>query len=470
VVGAKANWNWKTLGVLLLAVILLLIQGAVLPMAAEELPSSAVASDRDDSQILKLTAEVLRKEIDLERFSLTYRVRGSAEPRWRRLRYFLGQQAAAGLELGSDTTLFAELGKHLKTPEEASERVLRAGTRVGLIGFILDGGSSAFELGSNALLALKNKREGVDPETAKRTVFAKLKEIDALCSQRQALVLSSQDSKAKTIHTVEGKLLRHFRDWCLYEFAEAYADVRSYQPGINVFYALDTASGALSSVSYLLSLRAFKHPAAAGPAGIVGIVGDAVGIVQAPASSLAKRHFHKFWRKRLSMQFHEQIYNAEDSCKAEMAELGRLVASVDDDMLASVGAVKERVKAYGVWAERSDQYISKQQVELRRLDKVALQSEIAGPLISGTVLAQDVLATAAAYGARNKPRREIALQFAGPIASGTGASASLLLTGYWYVGDQLNERRLKRLDELPSSLLQQRLKTLNDLEKQVLGR
>src|SRR5215813_3373111 len=156
----------------------MLTVGVALPApAADDLPVSPLASEADTAQILNLTHQVLRKEIDLERYSLTYRIRGSVEPRWRRLRYFLGQQAAAGLELGSDTTILAELGKHLKTPEEASERVLRGGTRAGLIGFALEGGSSAFELWSNGLLALKNKRDKVDPATAKRTVFAKLKEI-----------------------------------------------------------------------------------------------------------------------------------------------------------------------------------------------------------------------------------------------------------------------------------------------------
>src|SRR5215472_1288924 len=51
--------------------------------------------DSDTSEVLALTNEILQKRADLERYYLRYRLRGSEEPKSRRMRYFYAQQTAA---------------------------------------------------------------------------------------------------------------------------------------------------------------------------------------------------------------------------------------------------------------------------------------------------------------------------------------------------------------------------------------
>jgi hypothetical protein len=57
-----------------------------------------------EQRVEQLTNEILHKEIDLERFYLNYRVIGTKDPKFRRLRYFLLQTASAAFTLSSNVT------------------------------------------------------------------------------------------------------------------------------------------------------------------------------------------------------------------------------------------------------------------------------------------------------------------------------------------------------------------------------
>jgi hypothetical protein len=426
---------------------------------------AAETAQSDDSRILDLTNQMLRASIDLERFYLSYRVRAGKEPRWRRIRYFLAQQTAAGLTLGANIAVVGTTGANLRTPEDVSTPVLRRATRSGFIGVIFQGGSSAFELLSNGLLAVKNKRDKDSPDAARRLVAARLREIDNLGAQRDAIVLSNPSSKTFAIHAAEGKVLKYFRDWCVYEFSDVYADVRSYQSSNSAYYILDVASASVYVASYVLGLKSFKNLKLAGPSAVVGMAGDGLGIISAPASTVAGNWLYAYWAKKLSRQLKEKIYNAEDQAKEEMANLEKLVAGADEDTLQSVPQIKDRLHGYRLWAERYDQYINKRQIELRRLDKVAQQSNVSGPLISGAFLAQDIMGAVNAYSFADNAKKANRIAFASSVPTTVASGASLALSSWWFAGDYLAARRLKRIDALPSDLLQQRLKTLDELDR-----
>ena len=212
--------------------------------------------------------------IDLERFSLKFRMESSKQPKFRQLRYFLSQEAGAGCGLAFEITAVKEFdklrnlqldvnGQRLRNVlpvlsrmqlrsglglliqrqqsgtslapllngavaanvgqrvsarldaarERVSEikksgRVLQRGLATAMTGSIIAGSGSCLELGSNALQAWKNKRNGYDHRSANAFAITKLKQIDQFLAEREALVAANPDNPGHERAIVERKVWR----------------------------------------------------------------------------------------------------------------------------------------------------------------------------------------------------------------------------------------------------------------------
>lgn len=460
--------NWKRhICLLLIAELFLLLHYGGGHVNAEQQSLSAQVSVEEE-RIEDLTNRILAEEIDLERFYTRYRIVAIKEPRFRRSRYFALQQAAAGLFLGSNLINVHEFGGHRTTPENVSVRALRQSVNTGLVGSVFEGGSSGFEFGSNWLLANKNKRLGFAPSEARRAVRLKLQVIDADLKERDKLVTQEKDAQRRALYLTESDVLKYFRDWCLYEFAGVYADAKSYQASNNVYYALDVTASSIYLASYLLSYRALRSAGYSAGASVAGIVGDGFGIISAPSYTFYYYLSYKRQTKLLSKYFKERFYDAEAITRRSVDRLEDLVFSSNVASLTDAGQVITRVAVYKLWANRHHNFIEKQQTELRRLSKVALQSAVAGPLISSAFLQQDIIGTVTSYRLRTKLKATNNLALAAAIPVTAAAGSTLSLSSYWYVDDILHSNYLKRQKERPIDLLQKRLDTLDELEA-ILG-
>jgi hypothetical protein len=421
----------------------------------------------DIDTIERLTTEVLKKEIEFERFYTRYRVKGNEEPKYRYDRYFAFQQTAAALTLAAVIPGITEPGKYLDRPERVNQRVLKNATTTGMIGIIFQGGSSALELGSNTLLTLKHIIKKEDPGSARKYVTKVLKEIDALLAQRLALVEKHRDSDDYKIWSVETLLLKLFRDGLVYEFANVYADVRSEQSSSNVYYGLDVASCGAYLASYVLGLQSFDQERFANPSSVEGIIGDAIGVVSAPASSYSYYVLYDYWYKKIGKQLNEKLYDSEPELKKQVAVLEKLLATTDPQTKAALGPVDARIKMYMLWADRFDEFTAKQTIDWRHSSKVALQSNISGPLISGAFLAQDISGVIAATKYKNNLKAQNTLFFATSIPTTVASVANLGLSTYWWVDNKLFTRKLRKQNALPRQLMEHRLTTLNELEQMI---
>jgi hypothetical protein len=291
-------------------------------------PSCSAASS-DELRIDELANDILRKEIDLERYYLQYRVEGTKEPKYRRARYFAFQVSSAMASMASNITNVALSGSHTKVPERISVRGTRDGLEAGLVGILLDGGSSAVELCSNGYTAIKHIRNGTSPGAAVKNVVARIKEIDAMMAERDALMKKNPDLLSISVCQAEGRVLKSFRDWCLSEFADVYADVKSTQASFNVYYILDIAADSAYTASQLLAIKSLTRPELGNASANTGMVGDTLGIISAPASAKSYNMFYRHWRKRLSATLKEDLSSAEKETKAAMDELNSELASRD---------------------------------------------------------------------------------------------------------------------------------------------
>jgi hypothetical protein len=146
-------------------------------------------------------------------------------------------------------------------------------------------------------------------------------------------------------------------------------------------------------------------------------------------------------------------------------ELGKLLASkqstsINQKFLTEEGILSER-------SQKLDSYLVTETAKIQTLRRVAAQQAISGPLIGMASLARSILYTVSYYGYGHSPQTVNNLAFAGRISQASGQAYSLLNTPtvaiyhFWY------KRKLSKRGELPEQILQQRLKRLDNLEKQI---
>lgn len=435
------------------------------PLAA----SAIVDGSAETAEIIDLTNELLLKEIDLERYYIKYRIPGNQEPKGRRVRFFLAQQAAGGSFLGSNIVNTFETAKHFNTPEDVSGRVFAGSGRVGLTGSVLGASSSAIELCSNGLLAIKNKIHKEDPTSAKNNVIGRLKVIDALTAKRDAAVAKLANRPAYEIYVAEGKVLKSFRDWCVYEFTDVYSDIKSNQSSNNVFYAMDVGAYSVSFASYILGLKASRKPDLAFDALKCGFVSDALFTAEAPATTFANTHLYKYHWSKLSRELKESPKDAEEDAKKLMINLEGLTACADELTQSQLGPIASRLAIYSYWSTRYDKFIDKRLGDIRRQSKIALQSNVSGPLLGVAGLSQDVFNAVGLYKCRNNPFAQNSLAFAGAATSTCASAASVGLSAWWFADQIKHDREFRRFKLMPEMLLEERLRTLTVLEQMLTG-
>ena len=506
----------------------------------EAAPAAEVTPE--EQQIDALSYDILHKEIDLERYYLHYRVKGTEQPKWRRLRYYALQVASTSTGLACNI-IFTKLAKEgLKapgvqnfgkgdadtddTPETAQEAAndfeapevaapqtqgsngpvgggalstqarstnssnssgtanritpnessdasepdtnnqVKAAFVLNTISTGLDGASNTIELGSNLLTCLKNKKLKTDPASTVNNVIARIKEIDQLILERDSIVQKNPFLPEAPIYQAEGRVLKAFRNWCLSEFADVYAEVKSTQSSSNVYYVLALAADAMYLTGSILGLRALSpgKDNLNGPAIINSIVGDSIYMSSVPVSTVAGSLLYKYHRNKLEDKLKQELENNEPDAKAAMAQLNKVIQSADIKTLRRARSIQVRASAYLLWAGRYDRYIDKELVELRHQSKVAHQGEVSGPVLSGSFLATDILAAIGFYRFPNDARRGSSLAYAGSIASTSASSTSLFLTNYNLFSEILHRRKLKKQGILPEQLLAERFQTLDQLD------
>ncbi|MBX9723786.1 MAG: hypothetical protein K2X81_20435, partial [Candidatus Obscuribacterales bacterium] len=279
-----------------------------------------------------------------------------------------------------------------------------------------------------------------------------------------ALIQQIENKEGVEILEGEGRILKYFRDWCLNEFADIYADAKSYQASNSIYYVLDVASASLYGASYLISLRALDKPHLFNPAAKVGIVGDGFGIVSAPLSSWSYSYLYKHHRKKLGINMKEKLYDPEEIAKTEIVALKSKIEKSDALSKPLLSNILARLSIIDFWSCEYDDYISKTTVEDRRFQKVALQSNISGPLISTAFLAQDIMALVAANSLKNNLMKSTTVGFISTIPPLVASGASLLLTSYWAADEGIHQHILKKKGHTTEQLIQKRFAVLGEME------
>lgn len=419
-----------------------------------------------EQRIGAVTHDLVKKEVDLERFYLKYKLVGNKDPRWRRARYFLLQQGATGAAVAATGLPIIETGKNLKHPTDVRPELFRASNRIGVAGTSVGAGSDLIELSSNTFTAVKNKLQHKDPGSVKKEMIRRVKEIDALSAERAAMVAQMEDPLVKEICESEGRLLKLFRDWCIFEFADVYADVKAYQASNNVYYFWDLTGNVLSCSAYLMSQSALTKPQVGKTVACTSVVSDCFFITSAPVSTVAYKMLYNRAYKGLGKEMKLKLYDPEPDAKLEMVKLEKLLANAPVERIGPFGS-HARLELLELWSARYDEYVRKNEEELRHLSKVSQQNLWQGPTISSAYLAADTMGTVAVFRLEDHPRGQNSLFFAGSVSSTAASATFFMLSNQWLISEKRFEKRLRKEGKLPEQLIDQRLAQLDDMDKKL---
>jgi hypothetical protein len=428
--------------------------------------SAEAPANQFSNQYTDVTKKILLAGIQLERFSLNYRQESVKQPKFRRIRYFLAQEAGAGGELGFEVTGDVQFNKGRKRPLQISMGALRGSLIGAFVGSVIGGAGSGVELTSNAMLAMKNHRNGFSPREADKFVVGKLKEIDTLLSERERIVSSNADLPTHERAVLEGEILKQLRNAFLDEYSHFHADARGFATATNTFYTINVATSVVGSTASVIAFHGVRNPHQNGAANVLFIVAGAMDMVNPLISSAVA----KIVVSRDHKKFKDEVGGSEQFDYARLAAArARLAAtaSVNTGSLMPAFPVVDRMAVYEESGDLFRKQIDNETAWARHFGKVALQSSLFGPIVGGGLMTQGILGTAGYYKYPLRPRKQLALFHDGAII-GTGAAgiavvgtAGQLLASYSY------ENHLRKKGMLPEQLIKARLDHLNELEKSI---
>jgi len=430
------------------------------------LAETTIASPNDEfsRQYTENTKKLVMAGVELERFSLKYRLASTKQPKFRRLRYFLAQEAGAAGILVFEVTGDKQFGTGRDHPLQINKSALHAAFATALTGSVIAGSGSLLELGSNAALAYKNKRLGYDPRTANRVVAEKLKEVDRLLAERDALVAAHSDSPAYNRAVAEGKVFRQIRNSAIAEYATFHSDVKGFATYSNCFYLLNALTNALAATGVGIGYKAVNTPKLNAPTNIIFIVVGglimAVPTVSSVAGLLMRRHAYESFSKQIG----EKPEFDFTELSAARKQLKESESTAEGTLIPTLPAV-DRLALYADSEQLYKKQILSETTVSRHLEKVALENSLLAPLVGGTIMTQGILGSVGYFRYTFRPRPQLKYAFYGAVVGTVGGGIAVGGNAASFLASYAYEYHLRKEHRLPSQLIEERLSHLDDVEK-----
>ena len=257
-----------------------------------------------------VTNHVIAKELELQKLNAHFRLESTRQPRWRAWRQFAYSETNASCtEAGLiarmalsypfmkrpatiyklSTVSSSSAGKVKKVlkvttslskaPRPNAQLVERAATTQ-MIGQLIGAAGDIFELSSNVITSIKDRKRGFDPRTYARTVDRTSKELDELLAQRDEIVKESSTFSTHELElaNAEGAILHDVRDLALLQYAQYHSGARKLKFFQNAAYVLNITKNAAGAAGNMVNLESthLSQPKLAGTASLLTLVAGAV--------------------------------------------------------------------------------------------------------------------------------------------------------------------------------------------------
>ncbi|CAN5586586.1 hypothetical protein BH11CYA1_BH11CYA1_24880 [soil metagenome] len=427
------------------------------------LADASTPSLTPEQQYSQLTKQILLAGIELERFSLNFRLHSSKQPRFRKLRYFLSQETAAAAGLGFEIAFMEQTKKGRRRPLQVSKPVLHGALTTLMTGSIIGGSGSCLELSANMLQCIMNKRQGFDFKTANKFVVAKLKEIDRLLAERDALVAAHPDHPGHEGAVVEGKILKELRNCFIAEYSDFNADTKGYITYQNLFYLLNASYSAVEAAGAWCGYRGVTTPKYNGPANVLFIVSGAMSMVTPTICNVAGKYARSQALETLEKQIGERPKFDGAAFNQQFKEAREILKTTNASIITSLPGT-DRLAMYTDASGFFKKQLDSETTIMRRREKVALQSNLLAPVIGGQIMTQGILGCVGSYRYNLRPRKQLSMFYRGAIVGTVATSMATVGNAVSLLSSLSYEHRLSKEKKLPEQLIKARLEHLEDVE------
>lgn len=415
----------------LISLTLILLTGTTSSPAcrAQESSPPELVDQQFSDEYTKVTKAILLKSVELERFSLNYRLEHSSISNLQRLVFIGTQEAGAAGGLAFEVTGIEQFNRGRKRLLSFRKEPVDRGLCAAETTAIVAASGSAFALGVNALRALKARRHGFDARGANRYVESHLKEIDSLLAQREALVEAHSQNPAYARAKVEGRILRSMRSAFVNEYSTFRANTASAFTAQNLFFLQNIAYSTLSAVGAGLGRKALTEPKLNGPSNIVFTISGAMAMA-APLLCSAQLHA----QRKFMLKKHRKKFGYSESDLAELSTQCKLLDSAGGNQGSLIPAMSS-ARRMGLYSDSTKRFVAELENEattMDRLNKVALQTSIMGPAIGSLLMTQGILGTRGYYRFfPDRPRKQFDLSYKGAVCGTVGTSMALVGNAAW---------------------------------------
>jgi hypothetical protein len=446
---------------------------AAIPAASAESSSASplvkltiAADETTKSQIDDLTKKILREEIRLERFNIRYRTEVAKQGRLKSFRYFISQQTnatatVAGVIATVDirTSLFHHSDKLHSAPLERA-------TLPAFPGQIIGASGSALEFWINEYHRWQADRMGFSPAAARTFVLASRERISRLMAEREALVEAEKSSPTLKHHYAidakEGEILTDIRDIALHEFVAYHVGQRKYLAFQQCLYVFDILKNSSGAVGTFLAYEAnHEHRRRFNLAsGVFSTISGAL-VMGTPVIS-------RVYGKLIAEREKRFISVVDQGLSPDQIELGQDLE--DLHKLCTDSGQKTARRTIGRFAlyqddkKDFDQELQESARELRAGRLAATETISTGLYAGATKVALNIEYIIAGNRYFNNVRVTNYLLGSGAVVYLTGASAAMLDNLRIQITSEFVNAKLRRKHLLPSQLLRDRLKDLDEME------
>jgi len=446
---------------------LLLVAQTLFPCPVLAVSSQTINSSENFSQQYSaVTKKILLSGIELERFSLNFRLENARQPKFRKLRFFLAQETGASCGLAYEIVGINQTNKGKRRPLKIGKSALQGGLATAMVGSIIAATGSTIELGSNLNQQRQARQHGYDEKSANKFVKDKLKQIDELIAQREALVTANESVAGHERAEIEGSVLRAMRNSFINEYSHFNADIRGNLAFQDLFFFLNASYNALGAVAAGVAYEGVSKPKLNGTANILFIVSGGMASVSPLLSSAASKIARKSAFNSLNKELNEKPQFDASAFAAQCKKLEETAGTDSGSLIPSLPAT-QRLALYTESDDLFRKQLDSETKTMRKLDKIALETSVLGPAIGAQLMTQGILGTVGYYRYATQPRKQISEFFRGSVVGAVGTSMAVVGNAAWLLSSMSYEHRLAREKRLPEQLIKSRLEHLAELEKTI---
>lgn len=420
----------------------------------QSLPNSVMETDR----------ELYLELIKLSRFNAKFQLESNYHQPWRTWTYPLGREAGTAASFAGSIVDISQQARGLDKPKKISRRSVEKGIYSAIAGSAVSGSASALELAQNTWVMWQARKHGYSPKASIEYVRKILDRTTELIDHRRTLAAKETSPHVRQIHELEDVLLRRIRHQLLYEFRTWSCHSRDLAWRENTFFTVDAAQNYMRMFAGIRARQAlFRHSRLGGTGVILGLVANSIATVNPIFRNVVGLTVRKVQEHKLAKEFPNE--------RPPEFPRGMSLSDLTDFEENHPSSVEEQLATAAVLlndrSEKLDKTLDREMGQIERYRQVAQQQSVSGPIIGLLGVGGSVCSTVGYFGLRHNPRSAIRTAFGGRIATATGQGYALLNTPYTSVKGWIKAGRARKHGELPSQILDQRLRSLDEFEKEV---